>query len=466
LSQTAIEVVILAAGLGKRMKSDLIKVLHRAAGRPIVDYVLDLAASLTTTPPVMIIGHQRDAVRESCGERARYVVQEEQLGTGHAILQAASLLDDDSLKGKQVVILSGDVPLTRPESLRRMIDAHQSSGSALTLLSMPLEDPALYGRIVRDADGRFVRIVEAKDASAEELEINEVNAGIYIVAGEHLFRLLRQVGSSNAQKEYYLTDIIEMLGKEGHAVAAHVLADPVEALGVNSRQDLAVVEGELVRRKIESLMEGGVTFRNPSAVTVDSAVEVGSDTVVYPFVTLEGATVIGKHCVIEPGVHLRDCKIGDRVQVKTGTVAEGSVIEEGAAVGPYSHLRAGTVLGPKVKVGNFVETKKAVFGAGAKASHLSYIGDAEVGADSNIGAGTITCNYDGVNKHKTIIEEGVFIGSDSQLVAPVRIGKGAYVGAGSTVTKDVPPDALALSRTPQKTIAGWAVQRREKLKKN
>jgi bifunctional UDP-N-acetylglucosamine pyrophosphorylase/glucosamine-1-phosphate N-acetyltransferase len=465
MAQKKVEVIILAAGLGKRMKSKTIKVLHHAAGRPLLDYVLELAGHVSDVPPVVIVGHQRDAVRASCGERARYAVQEEQLGTGHAVLQTATLLESEELENKRLLILSGDVPLTRPESIDAMVRQHEERGNALTLLSMILDDPAGYGRIVRGNKGEFLRIVEAKDATEEELLIREVNAGIYLFEGKEFFSLLRSLNANNAQGEYYLTDLIEKLQKAGRAVDAVPLRDSIEALGVNSREDLAQVEAELVVRTVTRLMDEGVTFRDPASVHIDSSVTIGQDSIVYPYVTIEGSTTIGADCVIEPGVHLRNVRVGDRVKIKTGTVAEDSVIESDAGVGPYAHLRPGTVLGRKVKIGNFVETKKAVFAEGAKASHLSYIGDAEIGADVNIGAGTITCNYDGVNKHQTIIEDGVFIGSDSQLVAPVRIGKGAYVGAGSTITKDVPPDALALSRTPQKTIEGWAVQKRERMKK-
>jgi bifunctional UDP-N-acetylglucosamine pyrophosphorylase / glucosamine-1-phosphate N-acetyltransferase len=455
-----LEVVILAAGLGTRMKSKTIKILHRAAGRPIIDYVLDLAGGLSAHLPVVVVGHQRESVQQEIGERARYAVQEDQLGTGHAVLQAAEAIEA-TLEGKRVLILSGDVPLTRPETLQQLIAQHEQSGNALTLLTMKLDQPAMYGRIIRDSDGAVVRIVEAKDASDHEKAIQEVNAGIYVFNGEHLFSNLRNLGTNNAQKEYYLTDLLAVIREGGHRVGAMVVEDPVEALGVNSRGELAQVEAELQRRIIAKLMGEGVTFRNPNTVVIDSTVTIGADTVIYPFVTIEGTTEIGSDCVIEPGVHLINARIRDNVHIKTGTVAEDAVIEEGAAVGPYAHLRPGTHLGKNVKVGNFVETKKAVFGEGAKASHLSYIGDAEVGADVNIGAGTITCNYDGVNKHKTILEDGVFIGSDSQLVAPVRVGKGAYVGAGSTITKDVPAGALALSRTPQRVVDGWADRKRE-----
>ncbi len=450
-----LEIIILAAGLGTRMKSSTIKILHRAAGRPIVEYVLDLAAQLSDRPPILVVGHQREKVQEAIGDRARYAVQAEAKGTGHAVLQAAPHLDN---LGK-VLILSGDVPLTRPETLQRLLDEHASSKNALTLLTMKLYDPAMYGRVIRDDSGAVLRIVEAKDATPDERAIDEVNAGIYVFDAEGLEENLRNLTPNNAQGEYYLTDLLGMLRKAGKRVGAVIVDDPVEALGVNSRAELATVEGEIQRRVVERLMREGVTFRNPSTVVIDSTVTIGADTVIYPFVTIEGTTRIGSGCVIEPGVHLINVTVADEVHLKTGTVAEDSVIETDAAVGPYAHLRPGTRLGRGVKVGNFVETKKAVFGDGAKASHLSYIGDAEVGADVNIGAGTITCNYDGVKKNKTIIEDGAFIGSDSQLVAPVRIGKGAYVGAGSTITKDVPPGSLALSRTPQKIVVDWVKKR-------
>jgi bifunctional UDP-N-acetylglucosamine pyrophosphorylase/glucosamine-1-phosphate N-acetyltransferase len=467
MASTNLDVIILAAGLGTRMKSRTIKVLHRAAGRPIINYVLELAAGVCDTPPVLVVGHQRDAVQQLIGNRARYAVQDQQLGTGHAVLQAATALEEGVLAGRRILILSGDVPLTRPETLQRLLDEHDANRNALTLLSMKLDDPAMYGRVIRDADGTVVRIVEAKDADAEQKLIREVNAGIYLFDAQHLFANLRNLSTDNAQGEYYLTDLIAVLRGAGERVGAVIVDDPVEALGVNSRADLAQVESEIQRRIIEHHMREGVTFRNPATVVIDSSVTIGNDTVIYPFVTIEGETTIGSGCVIDPGVHLMNVRVGSDVHLKTGTVAEDSTIDDDATVGPYAHLRPGSVLGRGVKVGNFVETKKATFGEGAKASHLSYIGDAEIGAGVNIGAGTITCNYDGVNKHKTILEDGVFIGSDTQLVAPVRVGKGAYVGAGSTITKDVPADALALSRTAQRIVEGWAARKRsERAKKN
>ena len=452
-----LRIIIMAAGLGTRMKSKTAKVLHRAAGRPLIDYVVDLAREIGDDKPVIVVGHQREQVQQHVGDRARFAVQEKQLGTGHAVLQAIEFV-----KGAQeVLILSGDVPLTRVETLQALVDEHRRAGNALTLLTMTLDEPALYGRIVRDADGSVIRIVEAKDADEKQRKIREVNAGIYVFGGKHLADNLKRLSTNNAQGEYYLTDLIGMLREAGKRVGALVTRDPIEALGVNSRGELATVEAEIQRRVVERLMQGGVTFRNPATVVIDSTVTIGNDTVVYPFVTLEGNTRIGSGCVIDPGVHLTNVVVGNEVHLKSGTVAEDAIIEDQATVGPYAHLRPGTKLGKHVRVGNFVETKKAVFGEGAKASHLSYIGDADVGADVNIGAGTITCNYDGVNKHKTVIEDGAFIGSDTQLVAPVRVGRGAYVGAGSTITKDVPPDSLALSRVPQKVIEGWAKRKKK-----
>jgi len=456
-----LEVIIMAAGLGTRMKSRTAKVLHRAAGRPLIDYVVDLAIEVSGRPPIVVVGYQHEAVEQHLGDRARYALQEKQLGTGHAVMQAMQQLDG---KRKKILILSGDVPLTRLDTLKKLLEEHQRSGNALTLVTMKLDDPAQYGRIVRDGAGNVMKIVEARDADAKQREIREVNGGIYLFEAKDLAENLRRLSTDNAQGEYYLTDLISMLAEAGMRVGAVVVDDPAEASGVNSRAELATVEAEIQRRVVQKLMRDGVTFRNPETVVIDSMVAIGNDTVIYPFVTLEGSTRIGSDCVIEPSVHLYNVIVGNNVHIKTGTVAEGAVIEDEATVGPYAHLRPGTKLGKHVKVGNFVETKKAIFGEGSKASHLSYIGDADVGADVNIGAGTITCNYDGVNKHKTILEDGVFIGSDTQLVAPVRVGRGAYVGAGSTITKDVPPDSLALSRVPQKVVEGWAKNKKKKKK--
>lgn len=456
-----LDVVILAAGLGKRMKSSKIKVLHPAAGRPLVHYVIDLARAVSADPPILVVGHQRDEVRRACDGLADFAIQEEQLGTGHAVLMTEPFVGRRGLEGARILVLSGDVPLTRPETIRNLLEQHEREKNLVTVLTMQPSDPALYGRIVRAGDGRVERIVEAKDADERTIAIDEVNAGIYVFEAPFLFESLHGLSTDNAQREYYLTDLVEGAVRRGGRVGAAIASDPLEALGVNSRSELGAVETELNRRTVERLMEEGVTFRNPAAVSIDSTVAIGQDTAVYPFVVLEGMTKIGRECVIDPGVHLTNVTVGDGVHIKTGTVAEDAEIGDGATVGPYAHLRPATRLGKKSKIGNFVETKKVVFGDGAKASHLSYIGDATVGPNANIGAGTITCNYDGVQKHETILEEGVFIGSDTQLVAPVRVGKGAYVGAGSTITRDVPPGSLALSRTPQKNIEGWVDKKKK-----
>ncbi|HEX7681242.1 MAG TPA: NTP transferase domain-containing protein, partial [Thermoanaerobaculia bacterium] len=334
-----LDVIILAASQGTRMKSAKIEILHAAAGRPIIEYVLDLAAEICSRPPIMVVGRQREEVQQVVGGRARYAVQEVQKGTGHAVLQAAPLLD----RARHVLILSGDVPLTRPETLQRLLDEHEQSQNALTLLTMKLGDPAMYGRIVRDSGGAVARIVEAKDASEDEKLINEVNAGIYVFDGRYLFDNLRNLSTNNEQGEYYLTDLLGVLRSAGKRVGA-VVSDPIEALGVNSRADLASVEAEIQRRVVAALMSDGVTFRNPATVVIDSTVKIGNDTVVYPFVTIEGKTTIGSRCVIEPGVHLVDVQVGDDVHLKTGTVAEDAVIANEATVGPYAHLRPGSRL--------------------------------------------------------------------------------------------------------------------------
>lgn len=455
------EVLILAAGLGTRMKSDLIKVLHEAAGCPIIDYVLDLAREISASDPIVVVGHQRDKVQERGGDRAAYAVQDEQLGTGHAVLQAESLLRERSLEGTSILVLSGDVPLTRPETLHALLEAHEREGALATVLTMKLDDPAMYGRIVRKPDGGISKIVEAKDADAKTLTIDEVNTGIYVFDGEFLFDALHRTSTDNAQGEYYLPDVIAMAAEQPGGAAAMLVDDPIEALGVNSREDLWRVERELRRRKIAELMAAGVTFRDPDSVIIDHPVRIGPDTIIYNGVCLEGATTIGRQCTIGPGSHLVSCVLGDNVTIRTGTVASEATIEHDSTIGPYAHLRPGTFVAESVKIGNFVETKKAIFAKGAKASHLSYIGDAEVGEEANIGAGTITCNYDGKDKHKTIIEDGAFIGSNSELVAPVRIGRNSYVGAGSTITKNVPADSLAISRAGQRNIEGWAKRKRE-----
>ena len=458
--KTSKAVVIMAAGLGTRMRSERIKVLHELAGRPVIDYAVRTALAIGADPVVVVVGHQRERVRAHLAEAfagapLRCVVQDAQLGTGHAVLCAAEALahfDGD------VYILSGDVPLLPAECIEMLDDA--AGDAPLAVVGMRLDDPARYGRFTRDANG-LVRIVEAGDCSPAQLAIDEVNAGIYRVDARFLFDTLRGLGTDNAQGEYYLTDLVEAARAADLEVRDLVLdgGRATWTAGINDRADLAHAEGEMQARLRARLMRDGVTLVDPASVFLHETVQVGPDTLVEPGVTLHGDTRVGRDCTIERGVRLVDTHVGDGVHLKAYTVAERAVIESSCVVGPFARLREGTVLRERVKVGNFVETKKTELGRGAKASHLSYLGDASVGAGANIGAGTITCNYDGKNKFRTEIGAGAFIGSDTQLVAPVKVGDGAYVGAGTTVTQTVPPGALALSRTRQKNILDWVERR-------
>ena len=453
-------VVVMAAGLGTRMRSSRIKVLHTLAGRAVLDYPVRTALAVGADPVVVVVGHQREQVRTHLADTfpdapLATVVQDEQLGTGHAVLCAEAALE--GFDG-WVYILSGDVPLLPPEALTEL-DA--AAGEApVAVVGMRLDDPARYGRLVRDDEG-LARIVEAADCTPEQLAIDEVNAGIYRVDSKVLFEMLRGLGTLNAQGEYYLTDLVHRGREAGLEVRDLVLEGDRAAWcsGINDRVDLAAAEGQLQARLRHALMVGGVTLQDPASVFLHDTVQVGADTVLEPGVTLLGDTSIGRDCVVERGVRLTDTQVADGVHLKAYTLAEHAVIDSGCQVGPFARLREGTVLRERVKVGNFVETKKTELGVGAKASHLTYLGDASVGPGSNIGAGTITCNYDGKNKFRTVIGAGAFIGSDTQLVAPVKVGDGAYVGAGTTVTQTVPPGALALSRSRQKNIPDWVERR-------
>ena len=458
-----IHLVILAAGKGTRMKSAEPKVLHRAGDRLLIDHVLGAAQSLDATSTTIIVGHMADRIREALGHRAglRFALQEPQLGTGHALLQA-----EPHLAGAAgtVVLLSGDVPLLRPDTLRTLVATHERSGAAATVLTARVAQPDGYGRIVRE-HGRIVGIVEHKDATPAERAIDEINSGIYAFALEPLFDALRSIGSANAQGEYYLPDLVRIYRARGLQVETVLLEDPREILGVNSRRELADVAAILKTTRNEALMDAGVSIVDPASAWIGPDVEIGRDTIVHPNVHLEGRTRIGERCEINASVRIVDSTLEDGVVINNFCVIRESHIRAGAQIGPFAHIRPQSDVGEGAHVGNFTELKKTTLGKGSKANHLSYLGDATIGEKVNIGAGTITCNYDGVNKHKTTIEDGVFIGSDTQLVAPVRIGKGAYVGAGSTITKDVPPEALALTRVPQRNIEGWAKKRRETLKK-
>ncbi len=451
--------VILAAGQGTRMKSTRPKVLHEVAGAPMAYFPLALARQLDCVPALMVVGHGAEEVQSRfVGSGAGFVRQEQQLGTGHALRCCAEALADFS---GTLLLLCGDVPLLRRETLERLLAYHEGEAAAVTVLTAEVPDPHGYGRIVRDGE-EVLRIVEEKDATQKEKALHEINTGIYAFAAPFVFRALEEVGCQNAQGEYYLTDVVAIARRQGEKVRALTSADPAEAQGINDRAQLAAA-GAAMRRRINlALMAGGVTLVDPEATYIDPLVNIGPDTVIEPGAHLRGTTVIGRNCRVEPGVVVRDCTVGDGVHLKAGSVLEESQIGPACQIGPMAHLRPGTVLAGNNKLGNFVETKKAVFGEKSQASHLTYIGDAEVGRNVNIGCGTITCNYDGVNKFRTVIEDEVFVGSDTQFIAPVRIGRGSLIAAGTTVTRDVPADALAVARTEQKNIEGWAARKRKK----
>jgi bifunctional UDP-N-acetylglucosamine pyrophosphorylase / glucosamine-1-phosphate N-acetyltransferase len=450
--------IVLAAGKGTRMKSRMAKVLHEAGGRPLAYYPVRRALDVGADPVVVVVGHQAREVEQRlsgllAGSPVRFAVQAEQLGTAHAVLAAR-----DALRGfeGEVAILSGDTPLLGAETLRRVVEAKRRSGATLAVATMRPEAPAGYGRVVRDGAGRPSRIVEEKDATPEERRIVEVNAGLYCADAAFLWAALARVGSANAQGEFYLTDLVAMAAQAAGCVAAEV--SPLEAAGVNDRVELARAGRELLRRKAEALMRAGVTIVAPERFECDEDVEVAPDTVIEADVRLAGATRIGSGCAIGQGSILRDALLGDDVKVKPYTVIEKSSVAAKAELGPFARLRPASEVMEGAHVGNFVELKKTRLGKGSKANHLAYLGDSDIGQNVNVGAGTITCNYDGKHKHKTQIGDGAFVGSDSILVAPITIGAGAYVAAGSTLTDPVPPGALALGRARQVVKEGWAAK--------
>ncbi len=455
-------VVILAAGLGTRMKSGLTKALHPIAGMPLVQHVLNAASGMDPEKIILVLGHQANRVREAVGNyRAEFVLQEKQLGTGHAVQQAREAVA--GLPGP-VMILCADTPLLTGETLRAVNELHQKSRAAVTLVTARVENPFGYGRVVRGKGG-VLRVIEEKDASAAEKKIREVNAGIYCFDRDFLLASLTQLGKNNAQGEYYLPDTIALARKKKRAVAALLCRDTDEVMGVNSRYDLSRAEAVMRWRVNRRWMLEGVTMIDPGTTFVGAEVALARDVVLYPNVRIEGKTTIGDGCVIYPGSRIVDSVLASSVTVKDCSVIEESNIDSGASIGPFAHLRPGAVIGEAARIGNFVEVKKSKIGAGSKANHLSYVGDAIIGRDVNIGAGVITCNYDGYEKHRTVIEDDVFVGSDAQLVAPVTVGRGALIAAGATITHDVPPDALAISRVPQTIREGFASHRRKKKQK-
>jgi bifunctional UDP-N-acetylglucosamine pyrophosphorylase / glucosamine-1-phosphate N-acetyltransferase len=454
-------IVILAAGKGTRLKSALAKVLHRAGGRSLVEHVVRACLPLKPREIVAVVGHQAADVTAAVAPLgAKTVLQEPQRGTGHAMLVARRAI---SSRAKFAIIVPGDAPLIRTETLAALASAHHDGGAAATILSAEIENPSGYGRIVRMDDGSVAGIVEDSALTPEQRPIREINSSIYCFSLDKLWPCLAALKPQNVHKELYLTDAIALLRQKGEKVQAVRAADPDEVLGCNTRADLAEVDAVFRRRKRAAIMDAGVTIELPETVLIDPEVTVGADTRIEPGVQLLGKTRIGAACTIRTGSVLSDAVLEDNVLVKPYTMVSASHLSRGTQAGPFAHLRDGARLEENARVGNFVEVKKSILGEGVKSMHLTYLGDARVGSGTNIGAGTITCNYDGVNKNPTTIGKRVFIGSDTALVAPVRVGDGAYVGAGSVITKNVPPDALGLARGQQVNKLGWAAGRRRRL---
>ena len=463
-----VHIVILAAGKGTRMKSDRPKVLHRVAGLPMIEHVLRTAASVAPRTTTVVVGHQAEAMKTALAGQPglagstttslTFVQQEPQLGTAHALRTAEA-----ALRGQTgtLILLSGDVPLLSAHTLKALLERHVGARAAATVVTAVVAQPHGYGRIVRSGE-QIARIVEERDASSAERTIREINSGIYAFALDGLFDAVRAVATENVQSEYYLPDLVAIYRTRGLGVDTLTVSDADEILGVNTRAELAQVSRIVRQRKNDELMAAGVTIEDPATTYVDADVQIGADTIIRPCVSLEGRTTIGSGCEIHSGVRIVDSRIGDRVTVHNHCVIANATIEHDASVGPFAHLRNDAEVREKARVGNFVELKKTVLGAGSKAMHLAYLGDATIGAKVNIGAGTITCNYDGVRKNQTVIEDAAFIGSDSQLIAPVTIGQGAYVGSGTTIRENVPPGALAVSAGKQRNIEGWVEGKKKK----
>jgi bifunctional UDP-N-acetylglucosamine pyrophosphorylase/glucosamine-1-phosphate N-acetyltransferase len=451
-------IVILAAGLGTRMKSKKAKVLHEAGGKALIEHVV--GAALEIVPPqrvFVVVGRQAEEVQQAvAGRGAQFVVQREQLGTGHALTACRESVA--RLKG-DVAVLYGDCPLLRAGAIRRLVETQRGGKSAATVITTVLEDPSGYGRVLRDEDGSVRAIVEQKAATEEQLALREINSGIYCFRGDLLWRHLGQIEPNNPAREYYLTDIVEIFRRAGYSVQPLLIEDSSELLGINTRVELAQVDAVFRLRKARQLMLDGVTIERPETVTVDAEVAVGPDTVIEPFVRLLGRTRIGENCRVGACSILRDTTLADEVEVRPFTSIDDCTVGRGARVGPYARLRMKAAVGAGALIGNFVELKKTELGAGSKAQHLAYLGDAKIGENANIGAGTITCNYDGRKKHETRIGDRCFIGSNATLIAPLEIGEGAYVAGGSVITDPVPPGSLALGRGRQVVKEGWVKNR-------
>jgi bifunctional UDP-N-acetylglucosamine pyrophosphorylase / glucosamine-1-phosphate N-acetyltransferase len=465
-AEPRLAIAIMAAGKGARLKSKHPKVLHEIGGRPLLQFVMDAAKAVMPAKDIFVIlGHEAERVREAmAGSGVQFVLQAQQLGTGHAIMSARHALA--AYDG--VLVLSGDVPLLRPETIRSIRDFHLQHKAAMTILSADFPQPAGYGRILRKKKaGRQTdeveAIVEQKMLTPQQEKTREGNSGIYAFATAPLFEHLDQLSTDNPHGEYYLTDMARILSKSRARVLAVKVGDPHEVAGANNRAELAQLDAEVRARKSAQLMAAGVTILRPETCVIDAEVEIGADTVIEPFVQLLGQTRIGSDCRVKSYSVILSCEMADNVLVQNGCVLEHSRIAAGASLGPFSHLRPGNDVGPRAHIGNFVELKKTKMGQGSKANHLTYLGDSIIGENVNVGAGTITCNYDGEKKHTTVIEDGAFIGSDSTLVAPVKIGRNAYVGAAACITEDVPEDSLAIARSRQVNKDGWVKARREQM---
>lgn len=443
--------LVLAAGKGTRMKSRLPKVLHKVGGKAMVERVLDTVNAVGVDRSVVIVGFGGEEVRAYLGDRCEYVTQAEQKGTGHAVREAKPVLGDFD---GTIVLMCGDTPLVTEDTIKALLNEHATTGAAATVLTAHMENPTGYGRIIRDEEGKVLRIVEQKDGTPEELAVQEINTGMYAFDSQKLWPCLAQLSDDNAQGELYITDVVGILVNAGERVSAYMTMDEDESLGVNSRVQLAEAERILRNRKLRELMDAGVTIIDPATTYVAPEVVVGSDTILHPGTILEGNTVIGKECEIGPHTRFTNVKVGDN-NVIHFTYAHDCEIKNGTDIGPYVHLRPNTVIGDKVHIGNFVEVKNSIVGEGTKFPHLSYIGDSDVGGGVNIGCGTITVNYDGKIKHRTRIDDGAFVGCNTNLVAPVHVGSYSYIGAGSTITKDVPDKALAVGRARQMIKENW-----------
>jgi bifunctional UDP-N-acetylglucosamine pyrophosphorylase/glucosamine-1-phosphate N-acetyltransferase len=458
-----VHIAVLAAGKGTRMHSAMPKVLHRVCGLPLLEHVLRTGDALQPRSTTVVVGHQSDLLKDALSRHPglTLVVQEPQLGTGHALLQTEVAL---SRAQGTLILLSGDVPLLQIRTLEALLNHHVTAKAAVTVLSFLADDPEGYGRIIRTTQpgGQLACIVEERDATADQRRIREVNSGIYAFAIEGLYDGIRRIGTANVQHEYYLPDIVSIFRKDGRGVETVMAAHADEVKGVNTRAELASVNRIMRDQKNAALMASGVTLEDPATAYIDRDVTIGPDTIIHPGVSLEGSTTIGTGCEIHSGVRIVNSRIGDRAVILNHCVLVEARVAADARIGPFAHLRKDSDVREKAKVGNFVELKNTVLGPGSKSMHLSYLGDTRVGEKVNIGAGTITCNYDGEQKRQTIIEDGAFVGSDSQLVAPVTIGRNAYIGTGTTIREDVPADALAVSAGKQRNIENWVVERKRR----